>query len=88
MHNDIFRLKADETTLHCVSIFELILMMETNPVEGDINNTNVGEEVPGAEADETMQLEENQVHTTTVLDEHCLQQLMDSGTVSEDRYGT
>jgi hypothetical protein len=26
------------------------------------------------------------VHTTTVLDEQSLQQLMDSGTVSEDRY--
>lgn len=62
-------------------------MMETNPVLGeDENNTNVGEEVPGPETDETMQIEENQVHTTTVLDEQCLQQLMDSGTVSEDRY--
>ena len=60
--------------------------MEMNQVEEDSNNTNVGgEEVPGAETDETMQME-GQVHTTTVLDEQSLQQLMDSGTVSEDRY--
>lgn len=55
-------------------------------MEEDTNNTNIGEQVPGAETDETMQMEEGQVHTTTVLDEQSLQQLMDSGTVSEDRY--
>lgn len=60
-------------------------MMETNQIEEDTNNTNVDDEqVP--ETDETMQMEEGQVHTTTVLDEQSLQQLMDSGTVSEDRY--
>lgn len=58
--------------------------METNQVEEDTNNTDVGEHVQ--ETDETMQMEEGQVHTTTVLDEQSLQQLMDSGTVSEDRY--
>lgn len=59
--------------------------METNQVE--VNNINVGEEdEPGTVTDETMQMEGNQVHTTTVLDEQSLQQLMDSGTVSEDRY--
>jgi hypothetical protein len=53
---------------------------------GNWSNTNIGEQEPGAETDETMQMEEGQVHTTTVLDEQSLQQLMDSGTVSEDRY--
>ena len=61
-------------------------MMETNQVEEDTNNTIGEQELPGTETDETMQMEEGQVHTTTVLDEQSLQQLMDSGTVSEDRY--
>lgn len=60
--------------------------METDQMEEDTSNTNIGEQEPGAETDETMQMEEGQVHTTTVLDEQSLQQLMDSGTVSEDRY--
>lgn len=55
-------------------------------MEEDTSNTDIGEQEPGAETDETMQMEEGQVHTTAVLDEQSLQQLMDSGTVSEDRY--
>lgn len=61
-------------------------MMETDQMEEDTSNTDIGEQEPGAETDETMQMEEGQVHTTAVLDEQSLQQLMDSGTVSEDRY--
>lgn len=39
------------------------------------------------DADTNVAMEEsNQSTTTTVLDEQSLQQLMDSGTVSEDRY--
>lgn len=60
--------------------------MEGHQVEGgNIQNVD-GDQVPGTETDETMQVEEHHIHTTAVLDEQSLQQLMDSGTVSEDRY--
>lgn len=59
--------------------------MEAHSLHGDDNG--VGHEDPGSGemTDEVMHVDEDQVHSTTVLDEHSLQQLVESGTVSEDR---